>query len=59
MPRGTTPGRNLGKEASTGYKGSAPGMSPGRSVVQMSRLRLHPDEAAREFAVVLDEIWQG
>lgn len=25
----------------------------------MSRLRLHPDEAAREFAVALDEIWQG
>jgi mRNA interferase RelE/StbE len=25
----------------------------------MSRLRLHPDEAAREFAVALDEIWHG
>ncbi len=25
----------------------------------MSRLRLHPDEAAREFAVALDEIWKG
>lgn len=25
----------------------------------MSRLRLHPDEAAREFAVALDEIWRG
>jgi mRNA interferase RelE/StbE len=25
----------------------------------MSRLRLHPDEVAREFAVALDEIWQG
>ncbi|MGH3752899.1 MAG: type II toxin-antitoxin system RelE family toxin [Pseudonocardiaceae bacterium] len=25
----------------------------------MSRLRLHPDEAAREFAVALDEIWHS
>ncbi|MBV9141331.1 MAG: type II toxin-antitoxin system RelE/ParE family toxin [Pseudonocardiales bacterium] len=25
----------------------------------LSRLRLHPDEAAREFALALDEIWQG
>jgi mRNA interferase RelE/StbE len=25
----------------------------------MSRLRLHPDEAAREFAIALDEIWHG
>lgn len=25
----------------------------------MSRLRLHPDEAAREFAVALDDIWHG
>lgn len=25
----------------------------------MSRLRLHPDQAAREFATALDEIWHG
>ncbi len=25
----------------------------------VSRLRLHPDQAAREFAVALDEIWHG
>jgi mRNA interferase RelE/StbE len=25
----------------------------------MSRLRLHPDASAREFAVALDEIWHG
>lgn len=25
----------------------------------MSRLRLHPDEAARQFAVAVDEIWHG
>lgn len=29
------------------------------SHLAMSRLRLHPDEAAREFAGALDEIWQG
>ncbi|MGH3717633.1 MAG: hypothetical protein ACRDRI_02125 [Pseudonocardiaceae bacterium] len=25
----------------------------------MSRLRLHPDQAAWEFAGALDEIWRG